>query len=137
MQAQKADGVAGGGKKLVLVVDDDPAMLRIVASLIREEFDVAAATSGASALTAIGRRAPDAVLLDYEMPVCDGRQTLAMIRAEPDYARLPVIFLTSMNDKEHVSSVFSLEPAGYLLKPPSRDTLLYSLKKVTKGELLY
>jgi len=55
-------------------------------------------------------------LLDYEMPICDGRQTLEMLRSEPAFINLPVIFLTGRSDPESVKKVMALKPAGYLLK---------------------
>ncbi len=56
------------------------------------------------------------------MPVCDGRQVLEMIRSEKELADIPVMFLTGRVDKESVSKVISLKPAGYLLKslPPEK-----------------
>ena len=59
---------------------------------------------------------PDLILLDYEMPVIDGRQVLEMIRSESDFSAVPVIFLTSKNDKESIMKVLNLKPEGYLLK---------------------
>ncbi len=59
---------------------------------------------------------PDLVLLDYEMPICDGSQVLEMIRAEEDFSNIPVIFLTSRVDKESIKKVLALKPAGYLSK---------------------
>ena len=56
------------------------------------------------------------VLLDYEMPVCDGRQTLEMLRSEKSFADLPVIFLTGRSDPAAVRALLALKPAGYLLK---------------------
>jgi len=50
------------------------------------------------------------------MPVVDGAQVLQMIRSERDFADIPVIFLTSKNDKESVSNVVKLKVDGYLLK---------------------
>ena len=63
---------------------------------------------------------PDLVLLDYEMPILDGRQVLQMIRSEIEFADIPVIFLTSKGDRESVMQVMALKPDGYLLKtlPP-------------------
>jgi len=60
------------------------------------------------------------VLLDYEMPIVDGKQVLEMIRSETEFADIPVIFLTSKGDKESVMQVMALKPDGYLLKtmPP-------------------
>ena len=66
---------------------------------------------------------PDLVLLDYEMPVCDGRQTLEMMRSEKAFADVPVIFLTSRGDPESVRSVMALKPAGYLLKKFSPEKI--------------
>ncbi|MDE6213304.1 MAG: response regulator, partial [Lachnospiraceae bacterium] len=59
---------------------------------------------------------PDLILLDYEMPVCDGRQTLEMIRSDEEIADIPVIFLTNKGDAESVKKVMALKPNGYLLK---------------------
>ena len=63
---------------------------------------------------------PDLVLLDYEMPIVDGKQVLEMIRSETEFADIPVMFLISKGDKESVMQVMSLKPDGYLLKtmPP-------------------
>ena len=59
---------------------------------------------------------PDLVLLDYEMPVCDGKQVLEMIRSEDIFAGIPVIFLTGRTDPETVRKLVSLKPDGYLAK---------------------
>ena len=61
------------------------------------------------------------------MPVCDGKQTLEMIRADDELAEIPVIFLTSVNDREHIEAVLSLKPAGYLLKPPVKERLVEAI----------
>ena len=81
------------------------------------------------AMTSIGKNRPDLILLDYEMPVCDGRQTLEMIRADDDLKDIPVIFLTSVNDREHIQSVLELHPQGYLLKPPVQEKLEQAIEK--------
>ena len=59
---------------------------------------------------------PDLVLLDYEMPIVDGKQVLEMIRSEHDFADIPVIFLTSREDQESKEAAMALKPEGYLLK---------------------
>lgn len=69
-----------------------------------------------AAIRSITLNRPDLVLLDYEMPVCDGRQVLDMIRAEEETADIPVIFLTGRGDKESIQKIVPLKPAGYLLK---------------------
>lgn len=120
---------AAGEKKSVLVVDDNAATLRSLKAMLEGRYNVTLANSGMKALTSIGRSRPDVILLDYEMPVCDGRQTLQMIRADEELSDIPVIFLTSVNDKEHIQAVIQLLPAGYLLKPAVPERLIEAIEK--------
>ena len=108
-------------KKKILVVDDSGAMLRNVKGWLEDHYQVILANSGMMAIKYLTLNRPDLVLLDYEMPVCDGRQVLEMIRTETEFADIPVIFLTSKGDKESVLEVMALKPEGYLLKtmPPA------------------
>lgn len=103
-------------KKKILVVDDSGAMLRSVKEWLSESYQVILANSGAMAIKYLAINRPDLVLLDYEMPVVDGRQVLEMIRSEHEFTDIPVIFLTSKDDRESVMNVMSLKPEGYLLK---------------------
>ena len=119
-----------GTKKNVLVVDDNPVTIRAIKGMLENDYLVTVATSGAQAMTAIGKRLPDCILLDYEMPICDGRQTLEMIRADEELSSIPVIFLTAVRDKEHIEKVLSLRPQGYLLKPSSKDNLIAKINEV-------
>ena len=103
-------------KKKILVVDDSGAMLRNVKGWLEESYQVILANSGAMAIKYLAMNRPDLVLLDYEMPVVDGRQVLEMIRTETEFADIPVIFLTGKGDRESVMQVMELKPEGYLLK---------------------
>jgi len=107
-------------KKKILVVDDSGAMLRNVKGWLGEKYQVALANSGAMAIKYLTLNRPDLVLLDYEMPVVDGKQVLEMMRGEAEFSSIPVIFLTGKSDKESVLKVMELKPEGYLLKtlPP-------------------
>ncbi len=118
------------GKKRILVVDDNGTALRTMKAMLEERYEVALAVSGAQAMTSIGKKRPDLILLDYEMPVCDGRMTLEMIRADEEMSDIPVIFLTAVNDRENIEAVLKLKPAGYFLKPPIKDRLLAEIEKV-------
>lgn len=109
-------GAGTQGKKKILVVDDSGAMLRNVKGWLEDKYQVALANSGAMAIKYLALNRPDLVLLDYEMPIIDGRQVLQMIRNETDFADVPVIFLTSKGDRQSVMDVMELKPEGYLLK---------------------
>jgi CheY-like chemotaxis protein len=102
--------------KKVLVVDDNNTTLRSVKTWLQGKYNVYIANSGAMAIKYLSLTKPDLVLLDYEMPICDGRQVLEMIRAEIEFEKVPVIFLTGKNNTEYFLSVQSLKPDGYLLK---------------------
>ena len=101
---------------VILVVDDDTANLALAQKILGKEYRIAAANSGMVAFKYLENKCPDLILLDYEMPVCDGKQVLEMIRSEMEFSDVPVFFLTGKNDKESVLSVSSLKPQGYLLK---------------------
>lgn len=103
-------------KKKILVVDDSGAMLRNVKGWLEDRYQVILANSGAMAIKYLALNRPDLVLLDYEMPVVNGKQVLEMIRTETEFSDIPVIFLTSKNDRESITQVMSLKPEGYLLK---------------------
>lgn len=105
-----------GKKRKVLVVDDSKMIRNSIKSLLEDDYLVTEADSGMSAIKCILRDRPDLVLLDYEMPVCDGRQTLAMIRGDKEMADVPVIFLTGRRDRDSVKKVKDLRPNGYFLK---------------------
>lgn len=98
--------------------------------MLEDTYEVAIAISGAQAMTSIGKKRPDLILLDYEMPVCDGRMTLEMIRADEDLTNIPVVFLTAINDRANIEAVLQLKPAGYFLKPPVKERLLAELAKI-------
>ena len=103
-------------KKKILVVDDSGIVREAMKGLLGKDYEVVLASSGVSAIRCMLVDRPDLVLLDYEMPVCNGRQVLEMIRAEEELADTPVIFLTGTYDEESVRKVIALRPAGYLLK---------------------
>lgn len=108
-------------KKKILVVDDDPTTLRMIKTLLEKEYRVFVADSGMNAITFLAKNTVDLILLDYEMPIVSGAKVLEMIRSEISTADIPVMFLTSKNDKESVMQVLSLKPEKYLLKtmPPA------------------
>jgi len=118
-----------GGKPCVLAVDDVAFQLRTINELLKDDFDVMVATSAATAITTIARRLPDIILLDYEMPVCDGAQAMQMIREIDEAKDIPIVFLTAHDDMEHINSVLDLKPAGYLLKPVRGDVLIEEINK--------
>lgn len=118
-------------KKKILVVDDSDFMRKNIINLLGKDYEVSESNSSIAAIKNLTVSRPDLILLDYEMPVCDGRQALEMIRSDEEIADIPVVFLTSRGDAESVKKVMSLKPRGYLLKSmPEAD-----IKKFVDGIL--
>lgn len=111
--AQKKEEPA---KPKILMVDDSLTIRQGMKNLLDEDYDVTLANSGVAALRNIILDRPDLVLLDYEMPVCDGKQVLEMIRSEDALKGIPVIFLTGRTDPDTVRKLTSMRPDGYLAK---------------------
>ncbi len=103
-------------KKKILVVDDSSTIRMGMDRLLAKDYDVSEVNSGVAAIRAITLNKPDLILLDYEMPVCDGIQVLEMLHSENEFSDIPVIFLTARGDQESVKKVLSLKADGYLLK---------------------
>ena len=123
-------------KHKILVVDDSMTMRQGIKEMLSEDYEVAVAQSGMSAIRSITLDRPDLVLLDYEMPVCDGRQVLEMIRSEDELAALPVIFLTGRTDPESVKKVVALKPAGYLSKFLKQEDIKRKIDKFFEVECI-
>ncbi|MCD9097479.1 HAMP domain-containing histidine kinase [Luteimonas fraxinea] len=109
----------------ILVVDDQPANLRVVSSLLsRHGYEVQTAPDGAEALAMLEARQPDLLLLDMLMPNMDGFALLAEIKQNPDLLRLPVVFLTVAQDRELLLRAFDAGAVDYVTKPFMPEELL-------------
>jgi len=104
--------------KSCLVVDDS-RVIRMVARKILEElnFEVIEAEDGKVALDACNKSLPDAVLLDWNMPVMDGLEFLVALRQLPGNESVQVIFCTTENDLEHIQKAISAGANEYIMKP--------------------
>src|SRR5436190_8943948 len=103
----------------VLIIDDDADIRRIAGMTLSRlgGMEVIEAASGAEGLRLGQAERPDVILLDMMMPVMDGSQTLAALRAQPATATTPVIFLTAKAVLVEVERMRALGAAGVLIKP--------------------
>jgi len=97
---------------------------------LEKNYSVAVAPSGVHAFISIGKKVPDLILLDYEMPEMNGKEVLEKLQAAKEYADIPVIFLTSMDNREIVLELLALKPAGYILKPADSGMLLERIEDI-------
>ena len=129
LDAEVEKGTAAEARKRILIVDDDPTMLRMIKSLLENEYRVFMANSGMNAITFLAGNRVDLILLDYEMPVITGAKVLEMIRSEIATQDIPVMFLTSKNDRESVMQVVALKPERYLLKTMPPEEWLQNIRE--------
>ena len=102
----------------VLVVDDDPRLLHIVAMYLGiEGYDVAMASNGEDGLAEVGKQRPDLVILDIMMPGMDGIEACRLIRANPATADIPVLMFSALSGDEDVERA-RLAGANHLITKP-------------------
>lgn len=115
-------------KKHILVIDDDPLMLKLIKEHLHEDYNIGLSNNGLTALKFLETKTTDLIILDYEMPGMNGPEVLSNIRADKRLANIPVVFLTGTKDREKVQNALMLKPQGYLLKPIEKDKLIDMIK---------
>jgi sigma-B regulation protein RsbU (phosphoserine phosphatase) len=112
------------GKASILVVDDTPANLSLMANLLAERYTVKLANSGARALELAAATTPDMILLDIMMPGMDGYEVCRRLKADPRSERIPVIFLTAQISMEDEEKGLSMGAVDFIHKPISPPIVL-------------
>ena len=119
-------------KPRVLLVDDHRGMLDTVAALLGDDVDIAGtATNGRQAIAMAADLAPDAIVLDINMPGLDGFETKTALDHAGSHA--PVVFLSMLDADEYVGEAFRRGGRGYVLKPNLGRDLPRALKHVLAG----
>ncbi|TKB48385.1 two-component system response regulator [Ferrimonas sediminicola] len=103
---------------VILVVDDNPENINLLSAVLRHDYKVKAATSGARALEIAARHPrPDMILLDVMMPEMDGYEVCERLKGEPTTAYIPVIFVTAKIAVEDETRGLELGAVDYITKP--------------------
>jgi C4-dicarboxylate-specific signal transduction histidine kinase len=103
---------------LILIVDDEPANLQLLADLLKQRgHEVRVAPSGQLALNYIGRQKPDLILLDVNMPEMDGYEVCRRLKDNPDWAMIPVIFISASDEERNIVQSFVAGGVDYVTKP--------------------
>ncbi|MEG4113794.1 MULTISPECIES: EAL domain-containing protein [unclassified Microcoleus] len=113
----------------ILVVDDVPANLGILADFLTEaSFEVLVAQDGESAIQKINYVIPDLILLDIMMPGIDGFETYELLKVNPLWSQIPVIFITALSETDNVVKGLSLGAVDYIIKPFQKEEVLARIK---------
>jgi DNA-binding response OmpR family regulator len=105
-------------KQQLLLVDGDPRSVRVLeVSLKNAGFNVTTASDGADALAKLEYAAPDLILTDTRLPGIDGYEMVRKLKAQPEHAAIPIVFLTSQKSIEDKIRGLELGVEDYLIKP--------------------
>ena len=117
--------------KTCLVVDDSSVVRKIARRILEEmEFEITEAEDGEQALEACKRAMPDAVLLDWNMPVMDGYEFLGKLRRLPGGDVPKVVFCTTENGMDHISRALQGGANEYIMKPFDKDIVMAKFQEV-------
>ena len=116
-------------EQCILVAEDHEPLLAGIRDVLETEgYTVLTATDGSEALQEMEQARPDLILIDIMMPVMDGYTLYKTVRARPEWATIPVVFLTSKAENEDRLKGKALGVEGYITKPFDPDTLLATVR---------
>lgn len=104
-------------RPLILIVDDAPESVEVLARILADTSDVQYALSGREALALIAKTLPDVILLDVMMPELDGYEVCAALKSDPRTKDIPVIFVTAKDDPQSEVRGLEIGAADFIHKP--------------------
>jgi putative two-component system response regulator len=121
-------------KKLIILVDDNPANLRIGKNVLAEHYAVATAPSAAKLFGLLEHNHPNLILLDIDMPEMDGYGAIEFLKSKPETKETPVIFLTAMAESRDEEKGRALGAVDYITKPFDPPSLIACIEKHISGD---
>ncbi len=116
-------------KATILIVDDTPANIKTLASMLQDAYKITISTSGEEALELVQNGPiPDVILLDIMMPGMDGYEVCKKLKAEKRTKDIPVIFITAKDDEKDKQLGKELGSAAYITKPFDAKTVIQIVK---------
>jgi len=112
----------------LLIVDDEPTNLQVLRQVLGADYVLLFATDGARALQLARTQQPQLILLDVMMPGMDGHAVCAALKADPDTACIPVIFVTALSDAADEARGFDVGCVDYITKPVSAPVVRARVK---------
>lgn len=102
--------------KKILVVDDEPLVLKAITNKLTSEYAIDSALDGEEALLKVSRQKPDLILLDIVMPKLDGISVLKKLNAQKETKDIPIIILTNLYDDKKIQELLRTSNTDYLIK---------------------
>lgn len=113
----------------ILIVDDDQGTTKLLEFMLSKEgYDVASVNSGGETLSTALAYNPNLILLDLMMPSVDGFKVCRDLRAESQFAHIPIVFFTSVSDVDKKVAAFGSGANDYIVKPIHPQELKLRIK---------
>jgi putative two-component system response regulator len=113
----------------ILIVDDAETNIDILLDILGEEYDVAVAMDGESALEAVDDERPDLILLDIMMPDIDGFEVCKRLKGNPETANIPIVFLSALTEAKEKQRGLDLGAVDFITKPFEVSEIQSKVKK--------
>jgi DNA-binding response OmpR family regulator len=115
----------------ILIVDDEPSIVVPIQFLMEQQgYNVLVAENGESALDIIYKYKPDLILLDIMLPRIDGYEVCEIVRLDPRYRDIKIIFLTAKGREVEIAKGLALGADAYITKPFSNTELVSKVKEL-------
>ncbi len=128
--AVSAPASAPAAKKQILVVDDDRNVLKMLKTALEQKYEVTSTLNGLIVEKILATKKIDLIVLDYEMPIMTGAEVFRKIKANKEYAKIPVCFLTGVTERKKVEEIMMLRPDSYLVKPLDLEMLCTAIENL-------
>ena len=120
--------------KEILIVEDEPGVAVAIQFLMEQQgHNVLIAERGEDALDLVYKYKPDLVLLDIMLPGISGWEVCEIIRLNPDYRNVKIVFLTARNTEVEIAKGLALGADAYITKPFSNDRLIAKVNKLLEN----
>jgi len=118
----------------ILLVDDELAIRSVYAEYLQriENFNVDTAEDGNEALLKIAQSKPDVVILDLSLPEISGIDVLVIVKADPEFKKVPIIILTGTQDYTEINKCLGMGAASYITKGDRHDEIIDKIKMVIR-----
>ena len=120
--------------KEILIVDDEPSIVVPIQFLMEQQgYNVLVAENGEDALDVIYKYKPDLILLDIMLPRIDGYEVCEIVRLDPEYRNIKIIFLTAKGREVEIAKGLALGANAYVTKPFSNTELVAKVKELLEN----
>ncbi len=115
--------------KKILVVDDEPDIIKVVTYRLKADYEVFVAVNGEEVLDLTRKIKPDLIFLDLRLPLMSGYEVCTVLKNDPELKSIPVVFLTASATTDVREKARHFKADGCLVKPFEPEELLETVKK--------